>query len=436
MSLRHQIIYRIVVSSLCLLLLGGALAIWQARQAVVKEVDASIQLALQFISMGIANTPAIEVDDLSRFHALRQTRHLTIALKKPDGQLIHFVGDRSPSPADSRPPAWFVRMVQSDYPQVEHDVKTRDGQWLRLVIKAQPLDEITEVWEESVGFFVSISLMTLLTFLAINVALNKSFKAIGVIVDALRLVETGQYQQPLPRFSTTEFDHIATAINHMTREQEKARRDNRALTQHSLAIQEDERQRLSQELHDELGQSITAIKVMAAALSQPVAKVPDIAKGVMGICDHLMLVVRSMMQQLHPLILTELGLKAALDDLIQHWSERNPDLGLTIHCDEAVDALDKAIIIQVYRVIQESLTNVMRHAQAQQVVISLGITTTTPRLMQLQIQDDGQGCDLQSNASGFGLRGMQERIKSLDGTFTVHSSPGNGMSITAAIPLR
>lgn len=435
MSLRHQIMYRIAVSALCMVLLGGALVIWQARQAVAKEVQASIQLVLQLVSFGIADTPAIEVDDLSRFHALRQTRHLTIALEKPDGQLIHFVGDQQLSHPAGLPPAWFIRMVQSEYPQVEHHVKTADGQMLRLLINAQPLDEITEVWEESSGFFVAVSLMTALTFLAVNLALNKSFKAIDIIVEGLRLVETGQYQPPLPRFSTTEFSQIANAINHMTSEQQKARLENRALTQHSLAIQEDERQRLSQELHDELGQSLTAIKVMAATLAQPAAKVDGIASTIMAICDHLMLVVRSMMQQLHPLMLSELGLKAALDDLISHWSERNPNLRLSIRCDDAVDTLDKAISIQVYRVIQESLTNVVRHAQAQQVAIEVGIRNDRQPLLQVQIKDDGQGCDLDATPSGFGLRGMQERIQSLGGALAMHSTPGHGMTISAHIPL-
>lgn len=436
MSLRYQIIHRILLSSLCILVLGGAIAIWQARQAVDKEVDASIHLALQLFTLGIADTPAFkQVEDLSRFRALRQTRHLSIELQTADGQLIHFTGDNQPSNPEQMPPEWFIRFVQGDYPKVEHQFETEDGRLLTLIIKAQPLDEITEVWEESVAFFASISLLIVLTFLAVNLVFNKSLKSIAVIVDALRLIETGQYRHKLPTFSTEELDNIAKAINHMTVELEKSRQENRALTQHSLAIQEEERQRLSQELHDEFGQSLTAIKVMAVTAAHQQTDTGKITASISQICDHLMTVVRSMMQQLHPLVLTELGLKATLEDMVNHWSERNPELDLQIQCRDEVDRLDKNITIQVFRVIQECLTNVIRHAQARRVTIDLQIAQQPRKSLQLKVADDGQGCDLKTVNRGFGLRGMNERIKSLDGELAVESKSGAGMTVTAWIPL-
>lgn len=437
MSLRYQIIFRILLSSLCILVLGGAMAIWQARQAVEKEVDSSVHLALQLITLGVADGPVFQkADDLSRFSALQQTRHLSMQLQKPDGERIHFAGESLPSHPEDMPPAWFIRWVKGDYPQVEHQLKTRDGQLLTLIIQPQPLDEITEVWQESVAFFASISLLTLLTFLAVNLVFNKSLKSIAVIVEALRVIETGQYRQQLPAFSTQEFDSIAKAINHMTVELEKTRQENRALTQHSLAIQEEERQRLSQELHDEFGQSLTAIKVMAVTATHKQTDTGKITASIIEICDHLMLVVRSMMQQLHPLVLTELGLKATLEEMVNHWSERNPDLDLTIACDDEVDDLDKAVTIQVFRVIQECLTNVLRHAHAGRVGITLDKLNQPQPLLRLKVQDDGQGCDLKTVSRGFGLLGIKERIKSLDGELSIQSQPGAGMTITAWIPLR
>jgi two-component system sensor histidine kinase UhpB len=435
MSLRYQIIFRILLSSLCILVLGGAIAIWQARQAVEKEVDASIHLTLQLISLGIANTASIDhVDHLARLNAIRETRHLSIQLQKSNGELLHFTGEQQPTNPESMPPAWFVHWVKGDYPEVKHEIKTQDGEALVLIIKAQPLDEITEVWEESLGFFSSLSVLTLLTFLIVNLVLNKSLKTINVIVDALRVIETGQYKHRLPIFSTQEFDSIAKAINHMTIELEKTQQENRALTQHSLAIQEEERQRLSQELHDELGQSLTAIKVMAVTAGQQNADAAKITATISEICDHLMLVVRSMMQQLHPLVLTELGLKATLEDMVNHWSERNPGLSLSIDCSDEVDGLDKNITRQIFRVIQECLTNVVRHAQAQHVSIDLRMHNVEKKLL-LKVTDDGQGCDLQSLSRGFGLRGIKERIKSLEGEVLLESEQAAGMRVSAWIPL-
>jgi two-component system sensor histidine kinase UhpB len=356
-------------------------------------------------------------------------------LQKPDGQLINFTGDNHPSHPEQMPPDWFIQLVKTDYPKVEYQLKTRDGKLLTLLIQAQPLDEITEVWEESEAFFISILLLTLLTFTAVNLVFNKSLTSIGVIVDALGDIESGQYQHKLPSFDIDEFDNIAKAVNHMTIELEKSRQENRALTQHSLAIQEDERQRLSQELHDEFGQSLTAIKVMAVTAALKQADTEKISTAITEICNHLMTVVRSMTQQLHPLVLTELGLKATLEDLVQHCSERSPNLELSIDCTDTIDIIDKNISIQIFRVIQECLTNIIRHAHAQRATIELEILDTPTATLKLKVIDDGQGCDLETISSGFGLLGMKERIKSLNGKLTVASTPHQGMRIEACIPL-
>ncbi len=441
MSLRYQINLRILISSLCILILGGSIAIWQARDAVNKEVDSSINLAVQLITFGFSQTPFKESDWLPQFNALKETRHLNIQLKAPSGETISLAHKNQQTTHKETPPQWFIKLVEGKHPKAEHQITTFSGKQLTLIVQANPLDEITEVWEESIGFFSSLFLLTLLTFLVVNLAFNKALKSIAVIVDALKVIETGQYQQKLPDFSIHEYDSIAKAINHMTDELNAGQQENRALTQHTLAIQEDERQRLSQELHDELGQSLTAIKVMAvtAERSQTGARtdIKQATDAIITICDHLMAVVRSMMHQLHPLILTELGLKATMEDLLNHWSIRNPDLKLTITCPDEADDLEQKITIQIFRVVQECLTNIVRHAQASQAAITLKIEhlTKTGKALRLQVTDNGQGCAADKIKTGFGLLGMRERINSLGGELVIETQPHQGMSITATIPL-
>ncbi|MGZ5076995.1 MAG: ATP-binding protein [Methylobacter sp.] len=439
MSLRYQINLRILISSLCILLLGGSIAIRQARDAVSEEVDSSISLAVQLITFGFSQaslTPFHETDWLPKLNSLNQTRHLSIQLKEPSGRIISFPHKNQQTDTNEKPPKWFINLVAVDYPKVEHQITSFNGEQVTLIIQANPLDEITEVWHESVAFFSSIFLLTLFTFLAVNLAFNKALKSIAVIVDALKLIETGQYQQKLPEFSIQEYDSIAKAINHMTGELDKSRQENRALTQHTLEIQEDERQRLSQELHDELGQSLTAIKVMAVTAGRAQAEnIKQTTDSIVAICDHLMTVVRSMMHQLHPLVLTELGLKATMEDLLNHWSARNPELKLSIACPDEVDELEQKITIQIFRIVQECLTNIVRHAQAGQADISLEIEHRPKKTLRLQVSDDGRGCAVDNIKTGFGLLGMRERINSLGGEFTIQTQPRQGMSIIATIPL-
>ncbi|MCK5830435.1 MAG: histidine kinase [Methylococcales bacterium] len=435
MSLRYQISLRILLISLCIFFIGGSISIWQARKAVSKEVDSSINLALQLIKIGIGTTKIHKTDWLFRLSSLEQTRHLKIQIKKTSGEIVDITHQQPQSnKIDETPPVWFVNLVMSEYPKVEYQIETFNSNSLTLLIQADPMDEIDEVWDESISFLSTLLLLVLLTFLSVHLVFDKTLSAIHSIVGHLKGVGTGEYQKKLPSFSTQEYDSIASAINHMTDVLDKTQQQNRALTQHSLEIQEEERRRLSQELHDEFGQSLTAIKVMAVTAAHEKSDTKKITGSIVEICDHLMTVVRTMMKQLHPLILTELGLKATLEDMVNQWENRNAPISFTLHCDDGVDMLDRTIVIQVFRVIQESLTNIIRHAEASCVTIKLEIKEN-PNELDLLITDDGKGCNLSQMTTGFGLLGMEERIKLLGGCFKIQSQVNQGMQINVKIPL-
>lgn len=433
-SLRHQINVRIMLASLIILVLGGLVAVWQARNAVGKEIDSSLNLAAQLIRLNFppAGQSAVDVGAwLPRFVSLEQTRHLHIQLQKASGDVIKFAAEPKRIATDDAPPQWFIGLVSTQYPKVTQQVYTADGQWLNLIIQADPLDEISEAWKESRAFFLSLCVMAVLTFVAVNLVFDKAFKAIAIIVDGLKAIGQGQYQHQLPDFAIQEYDHIAKAINQMTAVLAATQQENSALALHSLQIQEEGRQHLAQELHDELGQSLTAIKVMAVAANKRQAD--SINTAIIGICDHLIAVVRSMMRHLHPLVLAELGLKASLEDLLNHWACRHPELALTLDCPEQLDELDPKTAIQLFRIIQEAVTNIIRHAAASQAVIRLGLEQGN-RLC-LEVSDNGRGATPADLKTGFGLLGMRERVKSLGGELAIHTNPQHGLRLYATLPL-
>ncbi len=434
-TLRHQINTRILFLACCIFIIGGTVTLWQAKRAVQQEMQSSIHLAEQLITFHLSQSN-LRTEWLTQLNALKETRHLRIQLKDSAGKVLN-VPPIQITPILETPPHWFVNLVTSSPIQIERAFLTNDGQQLIVSIEANPLNEISEVWAESLAFLGLFFLLIALIFWVIHVVFNRVLKAILVIVQGLERVELGDYQTRLPTFSSDEMNQIARATNQLIEKLNASQHENRALTQHNLAIQEDERQHLAQELHDELGQSLTAIKVMAVTIARVENSQNTIIKqstdAIVEVCDHLMNVVRSMMQQLHPLILTELGLKAALDDLISHWQTRHLGIFITFHCDNDLESLPETISIHIFRMVQECLTNIVRHANANHVVINL--TLDEQDFLSLKMTDNGQGCDVENIKKGFGLLSMRERVRSLGGEFMIETQPQNGMIIHAKIPL-
>lgn len=435
MSLSYQINIRILLFSLLILLFGGGIAIWQARLAVDREINASINLTAHLLGCGLAQETHHHAAWLDCINSLQETRHLTIDLVKPSGESLGMVQAKKVINNDNLPPSWFVKLIGGQRAKTERQITTSLGEQYSLRIQANPLDEIKEAWSESLAFFGTVVALTQLAFLSVYTALRHTFSSIRTIVAALKQVETGDYQQTLPDLATSEINKIANAINHMTSELKRTQRENHALVQHSLQLLENERKQIAQELHDELGQSLTAIKMMAITQTRKNTGDKEIAYSIAGICDDLINVVRSIMTQLHPLTLTELGLKAAIEDLTSRWSAKMPGLKFAFHCTGAVDAIDPNISIQVFRVIQECLTNIIRHAGAKECTINLIIEHNPINQICLTVKDDGKGSPMEQLNKGFGVLGMRERIHSLGGSLSMHSSLNQGVEVKALIPL-
>ncbi|MCX4189169.1 ATP-binding protein [Methylophaga sp. OBS3] len=436
MSLRGLINVRILIIVFLILMAGGLLTIWQARQAVEREVNSSFNLALQMIDLGfshLSRTPLSEYEWLQQISAIQQTRHIHISIINDDGEEVEWFVNDVPFD-DEIPPQWFINIVSTDYPEARYQIKLADGRTKEVVVRAEPIDEIAEAWGESQAYFWSVVAMMGVIFLAINVVFNSMLRTVHSIVVGLRRVESGQYGKKLPNFSIREFDVIANEINNLTDALKSARDSNQALARHTMQIQETERRTLSRELHDEMGQSLTAIKAMAVTNKSENADNKQISDSIIEICTHLSGVVRSMMRTLHPLSLADLGLGATLTDLVNEWRRRYPELQIELQYDERLDDVSHELAIHVYRIVQESITNVIRHANASKASIKVMKEggTTSPRVV-IRIKDNGQGGE--TNVGGFGVLAMRERVENMGGRFRFESAPDQGVSVQAWMPI-
>lgn len=241
----------------------------------------------------------------------------------------------------------------------------------------------------------------------------------------------------------------ANALQHAHQREQEIQRDERnrleevvrdrtaALTElatHLQQVREDERAHLARELHDELGSLLTAAKLDVARLKSKIdTSTPDVSERITHLIETLnsgIALKRRIIEDLRPSSLSNLGLTTALEILTREFGERS---NIEVECSlEQVD-LPESTQLTVYRVVQESLTNIGKYARASHVIVTVH---NYPTYVAVQIQDDGQGFETASmRPNSHGLAGMKHRVEAVGGRLTVASQLGKGTTISAVIPL-
>jgi len=219
---------------------------------------------------------------------------------------------------------------------------------------------------------------------------------------------------------------------------QKELRRNRELTAIIQGHIEDERRSLARELHDELGQYVSAVKIFAQnIINRSKGKDKNIEESALSVTSAANQIydgMHSIIRQLRPGSLDNLGLAETLKDMVSGWRSQHSAINVDLFVGESLGHLGEAISINVYRIIQEAMNNCLKHAEAKNISISLD---NKKKQLALVFKDDGVGFDttLLAKTKQFGLIGMQERVKSLNGIFSIKSTPDKGTLINITIPL-
>jgi two-component system sensor histidine kinase UhpB len=320
-----------------------------------------------------------------------------------------------------------------------------------LVVTPEPAYEVEEIWRITRGLMG----LLLALFVAVNAlvywVVGRALRPIDKILQALTSMERGDLGIRLPRFQLPELSRIGNSFNRMGEALEESTHQNHRLTRQLITVQEEERKSLARELHDELGQCLSAVQANAKAIVNISSGAGDPVRGgaeaILEVTRHVMGVIRTMLQRLLPQTLHDLGLAEALEELVGAWKQRNPEVACSLRVTGDVTGLDSATSTAIYRIVQESLTNVSRHAGARKVSVSIeparGATGNLGREasdhlgvpgIEIRVEDDGAGMDLRSAHPGFGLMGMRERAEMLGGNLEVVTAPGEGTRIRTTIP--
>jgi two-component system, NarL family, sensor histidine kinase UhpB len=431
MSLRARLSVIISLLFFTGMILGVSFQISNARQRVAQEMESAATLTYQLLDFVLLNADlALDTDRnnlLQQLQAVEDVRHLDISINSRD-KTQH----TDAALQQVRAPAWFVYLVQSQPVEIIKPLNNAADEV--LVIRTNPADEIAEVWLESKSFMLVLLLVLLPLNAFLFFTIGRWFKPVKLIVAGLEDVEQGNFSGHVPRASLPELKVIGEKLNHLTQVLRTSKAENDRLTRHSLQIQEQERQHLARELHDEMGQSISAIKAIAFSLAERTGVIDEMsaqgATKIGSIASHMSGHVRSMMQRLRPAILDELGLIIALQHMVDAWNDNHRETFCSFRVAEEFGLLDANQQICVYRIIQEALTNVATHARADQVDVQLSYDGR----YYITVSDNGCGFVVGMVQLGMGISGIRDRAQALNGECIITSSPGNGVRIVVNFP--
>ncbi len=213
---------------------------------------------------------------------------------------------------------------------------------------------------------------------------------------------------------------------------------NRRLTRKNIEIQEAERRSIARELHDEFGQSMNAIMIDGVAIRNAVDEGTDLhtqAKSIVEVSGKLFSGVRGLLKQLRPVALDELGLTAALETMIDDWGRRFEKIHWRSDIDIEYKNLDEAVNITIFRFVQETLTNIVKHSDATEVSVAVKLDKLEERIT-ICVRDNGSIQENTESNDGVGLVGLRERIESLGGTFEIGINTPNGFFVFASFSFK
>jgi len=415
-----------------------------ARSSVSEEIEAANRVAAQvlgnlvFTYSASGGTEAVQ----SMLQQLGHVRANDVTLREPSGKLLY----HSPPPvykAGREAPAWFARLLA---PHPERQVFTL-GDGAEVVIEAQPSRAILDAWDDLARLLAIAAAMLLVAGGLAFWLVDRALSPFPVIVQGLERVERGELAFRLPPLPGPEAHAIGAAFNRMAQAVEdkvRAERDAREARarleeRRELALLveqsvEEERRLIAHELHDEFGQSVTAIRSLAMAIATQSHEtvMRDAARLISEEAARLYDAMHGLIPRLAPPALDTLGLAASLESLVRDWQQRHPLPALSLRHQLPAE-LGASVTLAAYRVVQEGLVNALRHAHAAQVMIEV---SSSAERMTVAVTDDGVGLPANWSRPGhFGLRGLAERVEHLGGNLQVRSIEPHGVRLTAEIPL-
>jgi two-component system sensor histidine kinase UhpB len=456
MELPRLVMRRALAVALGALALALLLGLLRVREDTRREMEGSLALAQAGAVLATLGT----LDDAAALQALRALpgqRHLVLTLRDAEGHPLPGPGDAAAARL-ARGGSGIAALLGLEAAErsVRWSVPRPDGRPWSVELTASPDSELQESLANLAGTFGLLGLCCLLMLTVMHWNVRHALRPLRSLLGAIGRIERQELGavRALPRMPVRELEAIAQALKHLVAEQERTEAARRVLGHRLLSLREDERQRLARDLHDEFGQRLTALRVDAAWLTRRLQDQPALQGVAAGMGEQVARVqddVRRLLARLRPFDAGEDGapptlgrLRLMLQQLVQGWSAAAQGHGtrFALELDAAHDALalPQELILGLYRISQEALTNVARHAGAAEARLAVGVEHGADGALQLDwsVRDNGRGLDSLEAAlqRGSGLAGIKDRVWALGGELDWSAAAGAEAGAPGGLLLR
>jgi two-component system sensor histidine kinase UhpB len=457
LPVRWQLMISIAVISVGAVLLSIVLAVVDARERVEVEVTSSMELSQRLVRDIVRGKAAeTQMDGLMNavpMH-LKYMRHARVFVTSREGDLKQIAPAEAESGglgARERAPRWFTELVAPSVSPLEVRVIGASGMLGSLLIVPEPGDELAEVWEEVTRRAVIWLGITAILLALLYVVLGRLLNPLVNLAGGMHELQDGHYGTRMAPPRVRELAGIANGFNTLAEALEKARAENSRLYRHLIGLQEDERRQVANELHDEAGPCLFGITANASSIARLADRTAEPCAGeiksrvaeLLTVSERLKTINRDLLRRLRPVELGRISLQEVIESLVSGFQRRHPEVDIAFTPGTLARSYGEAVDLTVFRCVQEALTNAMRHGGASHIGIELGELrdmkgsngSGAPAKLRLVVEDDGEGF-APGAAAGLGLTAMRERVRTLDGTSHIDSSPAGGTTITVLVPLR
>jgi signal transduction histidine kinase len=320
-------------------------------------------------------------------------------------------------------PAWFVSLLRIPNLATAHPITIGQQRAGDILFVPDLTPDLVEKWLGFLAIVLSGSVLLVLAAISAYLTTTMALRPLEQLGAGLARMQQGDYDSAIPLLGPPEIRKSCEEANQLARKLKRLAQDNRSMLRKIVSLEDDERRELANELHDELGPLLFAIRANAIALSGSSTDPEAPAHRLIEAAEAVQHASRRILEGLSPLYLEELGLERSIQTLLQNAHTSLPTVTTSAELDPRLDSLDHLLSQTIYRVIQEAVTNVIKHAQATTLSV---VAAMRDQAVTIEVSDDGIG--FPDNVSlGRGLTGMSDRSRALDGKLDLLREGGRTM---------